>query len=162
MVATPPYPNYKVLLFWICVLFFLSSESLLCQAQVKKFHGYVFSGVAAGSGFTDPIVGGGAEVLIGGGFGIAADSAVYIGEGGDAHLVTLLFGAIYMFHPEHQTVPFVRAGVAGYALTDGAGGGHFGGGVNHWFSEHLGLRVEANALVGDINSGEIRFGLLIQ
>ena len=107
-------------------------------------------------------MGGGAEVLIGGGFGIAADGAVYIGDRGDASLVTFQIGAIYMFHPERQTVPFVRAGVAGYALTDGAGGGHFGGGVNHWFSEHLGLRVEANALVGDINSGEIRFGLLIQ
>ena len=132
-------------------LFFLSSESLLCQAQVKKVHGYVFSGVAAGANLTDLIVGGGAEVLIKGGFGIAADGAVYIGEGGDAELVAFLFGALYMFHPERQTVPFVRAG-----------GGHFGAGVNHWFSEHLGLRVEANALVGDINLGEIRFGLLIQ
>jgi len=132
-------------------LFFLSSESLLCQAQVKKVHGYVFSGVAAGANLTDPILGGGAEVLIKGGFAIAADGAVYIGEGGDAQLVAFLFGALYMFHPERQTVPFVRAG-----------GGHFGAGVNHWFSEHLGLRVEANALVGDINLGEIRFGLLIQ
>ncbi len=162
MVATSPFPNYKVLLFWICALFFLFSESLLCQAQVKKFHGYVFSGIAGGAGFTDPIVGGGAEVLIGGGFGIAADGVVYIGDGGDAQLVAFLLGAVYMFHPERQTVPFVRAGVVGYALTDGAGGGHFGTGVNHWFSEHLGLRVEANALVGDINLGEIRFGLLIQ
>ena len=153
----------RLYLFGICVLFFLSSESLLCQAQVKKFHGYVFSGVAAGANdLTDPIVGGGAEGLIEGGFGIAADGVVYIGEGGDAQLVAFLFGAIYMFHPERQAVPFVRAGFVGYALTDGAGGGHFGTGVNHWFSEHLGLRVEANALVGDINLGEIRFGLLIQ
>jgi len=152
----------RLYLFGICALFFLSSESLLCQGQVKKFHGYVFSGVAVGAGLTDPILGGGAEVLIGGGFGIAADGAVYIGEGGEASLVAFLIGATYMFHPERQTVPFVRAGAAGYALTDGAGGGHFGAGVNHWFSEHLGLRVEANALVGDINLGEIRFGLLIQ
>jgi len=152
----------RLYLFWICALFFLSSESFLCQAQVKKFHGYVFSGVAAGANLTDPIVGGGAEVLIKRGFGIAVDGAVYIGEGGDAQLVAFLFGAIYMFHPERQTVPFIRAGAVGYALTDGAGGGHFGAGVNHWFSEHLGLRVEANALVGDINLGEIRFGLLIQ
>ncbi len=152
----------RLYLFWICALFFLSSESLLCQAQVKKFQGNVFSGVDAGARLTDPILGVGAEVLIQGGFGIAADGVVYIGKGGDAVLVAFLFGAIYMFHPERQTVPFVRAGVAGYALTDGAGGGHFGAGVNHWFSEHLGLRVEANALVGDINLGEIRFGLQIQ
>jgi len=149
-------------LFGIGALFFLSNESLLCQAQVKKFHGYVFSGVAAGTGLTNPILGGGAEVLIEGGFGIAADGVVYIGEGGDAQLVAFLFGALYMFHPERQTVPFVRAGVVGYALTDGSGGGHFGAGVRHLLSEHLGLRVEANALVGDINLGEIRFGLLIQ
>ena len=152
----------RLYLFWICAIFFLSSESLFCQGQAKKVHGYVFSGVAAGAGFTDPIVGGGAEFLIQSGFGIAADGVVYIGKGGDAQLVAFLFGAIYMFHPERQTVPFVRAGVAGYALTDGAGGGHFGAGVNHGFSEHLGLRLEANALVGDIDLGEIRFGLLIQ
>ena len=152
----------RLYLFWICALFFLSSESLLCQAQVKKFHGYVFSGVAAGTGLTNPILGGGAEVLIQGGFGIAADGVVYIGEGGDAALVAFLVGAIYLFHPERQTVPFVRAGVVGYALTDGSGGGHFGAGVQHLLSEHLGLRFEANALIGDINLGEIRFGLLIQ
>ncbi len=152
----------RLYLLGIGALFFLSNESLLCQAQVKKFHGYVFSGVAAGTGLTNPILGGGAEVLIQGGFGIAADGVVYIGEGGDAALVAFLLGAIYLFHPERQTVPFVRAGVVGDALTDGEGGGHFGAGVNHWFSEHLGLRVEANALVGDINLGEIRFGLLIQ
>ena len=113
VVATAPFTNYKVLLFWICALFFLSSESILCQAQVKKFHGYVFSGVAGGAGISAPIVGGGAEVLIGGGFGIAADGVVYIKEGGDAALVAFLFGAIYMFHPERQTVPFARAGVVG-------------------------------------------------
>jgi len=152
----------RLYLFGIGALFFLSNESLLCQAQVKKLHGYVFSGVAAGAGLTNPILGGGAEVLIQGGFGIAADGVVYIGEGGDAVLVAFLLGAIYMFHPERQTVPFVRAGVVGYALTDGSGGGHFGAGVHHLLSEHLGLRVEANALVGDINLGEIRFGLLIQ
>ena len=128
-------------LFGIGALFFLSNESLLCQAQVKKFHGYVFSGVAAGTGLTNPILGGGAEVLIEGGFGIAADGVVYIGEGGDAVLVAFLLGAIYLFHPERQTVPFVRAGVVGYALTDGSGGGHFGAGVRHLLSEHLGLRV---------------------
>ena len=84
----------RLYLFGICALFFFSSESLLCQAQVKKFHGYVFSGVAAGAGLTDPIVGGGAEVLIRGGFGIAADGAVYIWDGGEASLVAFLIGAI--------------------------------------------------------------------
>jgi len=152
----------RLCFFGICALFSLSNESLLCQAQVKKFHGYVFSGVAAGTGLTNPILGGGAEVLIQGGLGIAADGVVYIGEGGDAVLVAFLLGAIYLFHPERQTVPFVRAGVVGYALTDSSGGGHFGAGVHHLLSEHVGLRFEANALVGDINLGEIRFGLLIQ
>jgi hypothetical protein len=51
----------------------------------------------------------------------------------------------YHFRPrsgEQKLVPFVTGGYTLFFRSGTANGFNFGGGVNYWFREHLGLRLE--------------------
>ena len=89
-------------------------------------------------------IGGGEEIVWPNGFGVGADvgymsSTNAFGEG----LFLLTAGPLYEFRNSSRYQPFVRGGIS---LAIGQGGGlplmHIGGGLNQWFDERWGLKLE--------------------
>ena len=108
--------------------------------------GTVFGALGGTSDGTAPLfhVGAGEDVVWPNGLGVGADvgyisSTTDFGEG----LFLLTAGPIYEFQTGRRYKPFVRGGVS---LVLGEGGAlslmHFGGGIDQWFDERWGLRLE--------------------
>lgn len=108
--------------------------------------GYAFGGVggASGSGSTPFFqVGAGGDGLVYKGLGLGAEVG-YVApfrRPGDG------FGILspdisYHFNRKSKLVPFVTGGPSLAFRNGAAGGGNFGGGVNYWMNDHLGLRLE--------------------
>lgn len=84
----------------------------------------------------------GGEGLLVGGLGAGVDIGVLTNFKAGA-IGIFSPGLVYQFRPGSRTAPFVAGG---YTLAFGGGTLnmiHFGGGVNHWFSERWGLKIEA-------------------
>jgi hypothetical protein len=86
----------------------------------------------------------GAEGLIKGGFGAGADVSYLFYPAGGFNEGFGLFspGVFYQFNPSRKTVPFVTGGYS-LAFRDGTINLiPYGGGFNHWFNNHWGMRFE--------------------
>ncbi len=108
--------------------------------------------------------GGGGEALIVGGFGIAADIGYLFDPDafGDG-LGAFSSGGIFKFNRDERTVPFVTAGYTLLFRESTLSFGYVGVGVNRWFGDHFGLRVEAKDHFRDrVNVFETRFEFLIR
>jgi hypothetical protein len=110
----------------------------------RKAWGYVFGGAgAATGGFTNGIysVGAGGEGLVGNGFGVGAEIGYVAIDGRDG------FGLFsgntsYHFNRTSKLVPFVTGGYSAGLRGGASHGGNFGGGVQYWMKDHVGLRLE--------------------
>jgi hypothetical protein len=88
-------------------------------------------------------VGGGGEVSLAKGLGVGAEIGYLSSwKSAGSGIGILSLDGVYQFHRSRKTVPFV---LAGYSLGFRSGVAHalnFGGGVNYWFREKVGLRLE--------------------
>lgn len=112
-----------------------------------KGHGYVFAAPGATSEGTGTLhFGGGGEGLVYKGLGVGAELG-YVApwRGFGDGLGTFSANGSYHFRPrnsESRVVPFVTSG---YTLLFRNGTAHafnFGGGLNYWFRDRVGLRFE--------------------
>ena len=109
-------------------------------------HGYLL----AGPGGSSPS-GGGTLQVVGGGDGVFNNGASVGAEVGyllpfrDASSGLGLFsvnGGYHFVKSKSKAVPFLTGGYTGFFRGGYANGVNFGGGVNYWFKERMGLRVE--------------------
>ena len=136
---------------WMALCFLVLVSRLAYPQSVettpKPGYGYALftPGATLGDGAAATLtMGAGAEGLIKGGFGAGADvSYLFYPTGGFSEGFGLFSpGVIYQFNPARKTVPFVTGG---YSLVFRQGTLnliHYGGGFNHWFNNHYGLRFE--------------------
>ena len=116
------------------------------SANERRGWGYAFAGVggASGSGSgTFFTVGVGGEKLLYRGFGIGGEigylsSTERLSDGIGVGSITLA----YHFNNAGKVAPFVTGGAAVAFRSNAAGGGNFGGGIQYWPKERVGLRFE--------------------
>ena len=139
----------RIVWMTLCFLVLVSSLAYPQSVEItpKPAYGYALftPGATLGDGAAATLtIGAGAEGLIKGGFGAGADvSYLFYPAGGFREGFGLLSpGVIYQFNPARKTVPFVTGGYS-LAFRDGTLNLiHYGGGFNHWFNNHYGLRFE--------------------
>ena len=152
-----------------------STSSSPTSIQSKPGHrgyGYVFAapGVAVndgGGGTATLHFGIGGEGLIKGGFGVGGEiGGLAPVEGFRDGFGVFSAGANYHFlnaSKSGKIVPFVNGGYTMIFRNAVSSGGHFGGGVNYWFKERLGLRFEVRdqivAAFPETHFVGFRFGL---
>ena len=116
------------------------------RAEGHRRAGALFGSLGGVSDGTAPLfhVGAGEEVVWSNGLGVGGDFG-YIGPNSEfgEGLLLLTVGPIYEFRTSGRYKPFVRGGVS---LAFGQGGAlplmHIGGGLDQWFDERWGLRLE--------------------
>jgi hypothetical protein len=117
------------------------------ETAPKRGYGYALftPGATLGDGAAATLtLGAGAEGLIKGGFGAGADlSYLFYPQAGFAQGFGLFSpGVFYHFNLGRKTVPFLTGGYS-LAFRDGTINLiHCGGGFNHWFDSHWGMRFE--------------------
>ncbi|HKQ09168.1 MAG TPA: outer membrane beta-barrel protein [Blastocatellia bacterium] len=135
-------------LFVIILLMTAIPAAAFGQSQgERRGWGYAFAGVGGNTGsdsgarFT---AGGGGERLFYRGLGIGGEigylsSSNSIGDGIGIGSVNLA----YHFNNAGKVAPFVTGGAsAAFRGSSAAGGGNFGGGIQYWPKDHVGLRFE--------------------
>lgn len=137
--------------YFFSVFFFLAllSGSGLAQERNKpRVNGFFFvaPGVRNDTGSSTFGVGGGAEYYVykGVGFGLDLGAINTASTTGVRHWTAMMsLNAIYNFNinDKSKVSPFIIGG-ASIAGFDVPGGVNFGGGIQYWFHEHIGLRVE--------------------
>lgn len=128
-----------------------SSNSTSTQSGTNhRGYGYVFiapGGIVSPDGSAATLhFGGGGEGLIKGGFGVGGEigGLTYVRSFSSA-IGVFSAGANYHFlnaSKSGKVVPFVNGGYTLFFRDGVANGVHFGGGVNYWFKERVGLRFE--------------------
>jgi hypothetical protein len=156
-----------------CVLLLLCTGLTNAQStDSRKGWGYVFfgAGVAADDGaFPLFHVGGGGEGLINGGFGAGAEVG-YIAPLEESSNGFGIFSANASYHfggkdPSNKFVPFVTGGYSLGFRSGTAHGGNFGGGVQYWIRERVGLRFEVRDHIFSSDSPHLlsfRFGVTLR
>jgi Outer membrane protein beta-barrel domain len=113
----------------------------------KKAWGYLFGGVGGNSGGDSTAsfqVGGGGEALVYKGLGIGAEVG-YLApfrSSGDGFGIFSADGSYHFKTSNSKLVPFVTGGYSLAFRNGTSSGGNFGGGVQYWMKDHLGLRFE--------------------
>lgn len=169
----------------VSVLFLLAAISVAAFAQGnstqsssaqpsksdRRGYGYVFAapGVVTDGDYGTATLhfGVGGEGLIKGGFGVGGEiGGLAPVESFSSGFGVLSAGANYHFlnaSKSGKVVPFVNGGYTMFFREGVANGGHFGGGVNYWFKERVGLRFEVRDHIVAEASGThflgFRFGL---
>lgn len=146
----------------IIALFWLTLAPLALAAQTpnppaivtnqsggeKRAQGFVFFGPGATSGSSSTFVnfGGGGEGFLKGGLSVSGEIAGYTpAKSFDEGFGILSGDAGYHFLKASQSgklVPFVSGGYSLFFRSETANGINFGGGVNYWLKDHIGLRFE--------------------
>lgn len=118
------------------------------NADWSKGHGYVYvaPGVATEWENTTTLhIGGGAEGFVSKYVGVGADAG-YLAQFADfRNLGTFSLYAVGRFRPktsDNKVEPFVAGGYTHFFRWGTPNGINFGGGVNYWFTDHVGLRCE--------------------
>ena len=131
----------------VALLMAVQGVALAQTSADRRAWGYVFGGAggASGSGSTALFqVGGGGEGLFYKGLGMGAEVS-YVApfrEGGDG-LGIFSTDIVYHFNRSSKLVPFVNGGYSlGFRNRARSHGGNFGGGVQYWMKDHVGLRLE--------------------
>ncbi len=111
-----------------------------------RFQGYLFISPGTYVGYSESRatihVGGGAEALLYGGIGMGTEVGVLGAIGGSDILGLLSIDGSYHFSRRQKVSPFLTGG---YSLVGGNGRRNlvnYGGGVNWWFRENRGIRLE--------------------
>jgi hypothetical protein len=152
---------------FVLLVAMLLAFAVLAQAQGNS-HGYLL----AAPGGTAPS-GGGTLHLAGGGDGVFNNGASVGAEVGylfpfrDASSGLGLFsvnGGYHFLKSGSKAVPFITGGYTGFFRDGYANGVNFGGGVNYWFKERVGVRIEFRdniaAFDGDaVHFLNVRFGI---
>lgn len=128
----------------------LAAQTPPSSNQERRGHGYVFGapGVISEGGAAALHIGGGGERLLYKGFGLGFEIGALaplrdLGVGESVGIGSI--DAQYHFRNASQSgkvVPFVTGGYSAFFFDRVGNGANFGGGVNYWFKERLGLRVE--------------------
>lgn len=145
------------------------------ENHVATGYGYIYGAPGVGLSFCGcgniaaVALGGGAEGLLKRGFGLGVDGGYFFAPSAGAQYGIGLVSpsALYQFKTRSKTNPFV---LGGYTLAFRGGVAnlvHFGGGVNHWLSQHWGLRVEVRYLMSpqypdEAGALQFRVGALIR
>lgn len=154
--------------------FFLAISALLLSVLTTSAvaqgnsYGFVFAapGGTAPGGSGTLHFGGGGEGIFGNGAGLGAELG-YVHPFRDFTSGLGVFavnGSYHHLKSGSKTTPFITGGYSGFFRGGYSNGVNFGGGVNHWFKERTGLRVEFRdqiALGGGESQHflEVRFGL---
>ena len=157
----------------LAALVLLLPLSLAAQSQRSAGHGYVFAapGAITAGGFTDSTftLGVGGEVPVWGNLAVGAEigwlaPASQLGDG---------FG-VFSINPSYRfrtgkknarTIPFVTGGYSLLFRRDTANAINLGGGVDYWFRDKLGMRVEVRdhirnpRFIRPIHIWQVRVGL---
>jgi len=158
---------YPLLLAVLCLSCVTGSVT---QAAERSLAGYAYVAPGARSGL-GPVdfnlsVGGGAEYRLVDGFGVAADIGyVFLNAKKDFGIFSP--GIFYQFQPSKKVVPFVEGGYALGFHDNTFNMAYFGGGVNYWASDRLGIKLEVRDHIGTDNPArlnliEYRIGLLFR
>ena len=136
------------------VLFSLAAAAQTVAPSAKQTssnngygYGYVFAAPGVASGGTPTFhIGGGGEGILKNGLGIGAEIGYIgpIGELGNGFGVFSVNGS-YHFLKENKSdkvAPLVTGGYTGFFRGGYINGVNFGGGINYWFKERVGLRFE--------------------
>lgn len=113
----------------------------------RRAWGYVFGGVGGNSGGNSTAsfsVGAGGEGLVYKGLGLGADIG-YLAPfraGGQGIGIFSANGSYHFQRSKSKLVPFVTGGYSLAFRSFTSSGGNFGGGVQYWMKDHLGLRFE--------------------
>jgi len=139
-------------IFWMTLCFAVLTSPWVYpqngETTPKQGYGYALftpgATVGDGGAAATLTIGAGAERLIKGGFGAGADvSYLFYPSGGFGEGFGLFSpGVFYQFNPSRKTVPFVTGGYSLAFRGETLNLVHFGGGFNHWFNNHWGLRFE--------------------
>lgn len=113
----------------------------------KKAWGYVFGGAGGNSGGDSTAsfqVGAGGEALVYKGLGLGAEVGYLapFSSGRDGFGILSADGSYHFKSSHSKLVPFVTGGYSLAFRNFTASGGNFGGGVQYWVKDHLGLRFE--------------------
>ena len=166
-------------LFLNCIVILLSAVCVFSQpaeqGRVTNSYGYIYGAPGVGLSFCDcanfatVAIGGGAEGLVKGGFGLGIDGGYFFApSAGIEYGIGLVSpSALYQFKRGSKTNPFV---LGGYTLAFRNGVAnlvHYGGGVDYWLSRHWGLRAEVRYLMSPQDPSEagalqFRVGALIR
>ncbi|MFL6276816.1 MAG: outer membrane beta-barrel protein [Blastocatellia bacterium] len=135
-------------LFVIILLMSAIPVTAFGQSQSeRRGWGYAFAGVGGTTG-TDSgalfTVGGGGERLLYRGFGIGGEIGyLSLSRRGSEGVGVGSVDLAYHFNHSGKVAPFVTGGASAAFRSDvAAGGGNFGGGVQYWPKDHVGLRFE--------------------
>lgn len=141
-------------------------------SESNRAQGFVFfgPGVTSGSSTTFVNFGGGGEAFIKGGLGVGGEVGGYTpAQSFDEGFGILSVNAGYHVLKASKSgkiVPFASGGYSLFFRSGTANGINFGGGVNYWFKDRLGLRVEIRDHVvvesPDTHFIGFRFGLLFR
>jgi hypothetical protein len=145
----------------IVLLALITASAIMAQS-----HGYVFvaPGAASAGGDTAGLVhlGIGGEAVVPMGIGAGAELG-FLGRTSLDALGTASLNGYYHFNRRSTWAPFVTAGYSNFfTLTGHTNLANFGGGVNYWYKEHLGIKLEFldhfSTGTNSANYAEFRFG----
>ena len=123
----------------------LHTSSVSAQVPYPKGSGYVFIAPGAISSATPTLhFGGGGDVLVYEGLAVGAEVGYLapvesLGDGFGVFSANLSY---YFARRQRRLVPFVTGGYSLAFRSGTASGGNFGGGVEYWLRDHVGLRFE--------------------
>jgi hypothetical protein len=155
--------------FGLVLLLFLPALVSAQDVEQRSREIYLFGapGVFLSDGWATLEFGGGAEWFVHKGFALGLDASILTYPecfqcGG--YVIGSINGSYHLFRSSPRKVkPFVTAGFGGAASGDGSVGlVNFGGGLNYWFRDRLGLRVEVRDQVDtdfDVHQVSLRVGI---
>jgi hypothetical protein len=143
---------------------------LLClvaaAAAMAQSHGYIFvaPGVASGGHNSSALIhlGIGGEAVLPMGIGAGAELG-FMGRTSLDVLGTASLNGYYHFKRSGSWAPFATAGYSNFfTLTGHSNLANIGGGLNYWYKDHLGIKLEFldhfRTGTGSANFAEFRFG----
>jgi outer membrane protein with beta-barrel domain len=132
----------------VTLLALMQAVAVAQSPSDKRAWGYVFGGAGGNSGGNSTAsfqVGAGGEGLVYKGLGLGAEIG-YLAPfraGGDGFGIFSADGSYHFQHSKSKLVPFVTGGYSvAFRSGTSSSGGNFGGGVQYWMKDHLGLRFE--------------------
>jgi hypothetical protein len=130
---------------FVIILFIIIVPAAFGQSQSeRKGWGYAFAGVGGSTGFNSGArftAGGGGERLFYQGLGIGGEIG-YLSSPNRAGNGIASVDLAYHFNHSGKVAPFVTGGASAAFSSGGAGGGNFGGGIQWWPKDHVGMRFE--------------------
>ena len=110
----------------------------------KRGFFYVAPGFSIDGEITTIHLGGGLETVWSNGMGFAFDAGYLSVAEFDPALLSLAPAFVYEFPVDRKLKPYVRGGMTFLVADGGAAGGlwNLGGGVNYWFKNRMGVKVE--------------------